>query len=425
MTEHIQVVPDKCRACRRCEVACIAAHHGMSFKEAMKHRDELVSRVQVVKAEGFKTTVRCHQCPHAPCVNVCPTGALQQDEQGRIIMRVQYCVACKMCMAACPYGTITMETIGMPSVDGEDGETLAQRARREVAVRCDMCRAWRVENGKRITACMEACPAHALSLVLADGTVVEAPKPEKKAVPAAAGSESAPRAEAPKTEAPQAEAAPESSEQSGSEAAGAESQKLAPKTQEAAVTTDTPAVTAAPAPETAAAQETTAAPTAEAPAAPETKAAPAPEQKIDTPQAEKAAAVKSEEKNVAQAAPAAPVKGTEGTTKKPKADEPPAAKSAENAVPSSAATARDVPVNAQEDAAKAPAEPAAQAAAEAQEAPKAVKAVEPPAVEEKPAAAKQAEKTPKAITAAPKEQAATKKSAAKSSKKTGKKSGKK
>ena len=198
MTEHIQVVPDKCRACRRCEVACIAAHHGMSFKEAMKHRDELVSRVQVVKADGFKTTVRCHQCPHAPCVNVCPTGALQQDEKGRIIMRVQYCVACKMCMAACPYGTITMETIGMPSVDGEDGETIAQRARREVAVRCDMCRAWRMENGKRITACMEACPAHALSLVLADGTVVEVPKPEKKAVESASGGEAG--ADAPKIE---------------------------------------------------------------------------------------------------------------------------------------------------------------------------------------------------------------------------------
>ncbi len=180
MTEHIQVVPDKCRACRRCEVACIAAHHGMSFKEAMKHRDELVSRVQVVKAEGFKTTVRCHQCDHAPCANVCPTGALQQDADGRIIMRVQYCVACKMCIAACPYGTITLDTIGMPSVDGDDGETLAQRARREVAVRCDMCRAWRMENGKRITACMEACPAHALSLVLADGAVVEALAPEKK-----------------------------------------------------------------------------------------------------------------------------------------------------------------------------------------------------------------------------------------------------
>ncbi len=201
MTEHIQVVPDKCRACRRCEVACIAAHHGMSFKEAMKHRDELVSRVQVVKAEGFKTTVRCHQCDHAPCANVCPTGALQQDADGRIIMRVQYCVACKMCIAACPYGTITLDTIGMPSVDGDDGETLAQRARREVAVRCDMCRAWRMENGKRITACMEACPAHALSLVLADGSVVEAPAPEKKPAiegapekPAAPVAEPGPRA---------------------------------------------------------------------------------------------------------------------------------------------------------------------------------------------------------------------------------------
>ena len=82
MIEHIQVIPDKCRACRRCEVACIAAHHGMTFKEAMKHRDVLVSRVQVVKAEGFKTTVRCHQCNPAPCCNICPTGALRAAVRG-------------------------------------------------------------------------------------------------------------------------------------------------------------------------------------------------------------------------------------------------------------------------------------------------------------------------------------------------------
>ena len=154
----------------------------MSFKEAMKHRDVLVARVQVVKAEGFKTTVRCHQCDPAPCCNVCPTGALQQEEDGRITMRVQFCVACKMCIAACPYGTISLDTIGMPDLSGSDAETLAQRARREVAVRCDMCRAWREENGKKITACMEACPVRALSMVEPDGTVVEAPQPEKKPV---------------------------------------------------------------------------------------------------------------------------------------------------------------------------------------------------------------------------------------------------
>ena len=266
MTEHIQVVPDKCRACRRCEVACIAAHHGMSFKEAMKHRDELVSRVQVVKAEGFKTTVRCHQCDHAPCAAVCPTGALQQDADGRIIMRVQYCVACKMCIAACPYGTITLETIGMPSVDGDDGETLAQRARREVAVRCDMCRAWRMENGKRITACMEACPAHALSLVLADGSVVQAPAPEKK--PAAEGD-----AEKPAT--PVAEPGPRASVTAAAHA------PEAPKA-EAVVEAAAPAAEAPAAPVVEPPAEAPAAPVAETPkaepvveAAPVAEAAPA------------------------------------------------------------------------------------------------------------------------------------------------------
>ncbi len=78
MIEHIQVVPDKCRACRRCEVACIAAHHGMSFKEAMKHRDVLVSRVQVVKAEALL------QClPHQRAA----TGGGRPHHHARAIMR--------------------------------------------------------------------------------------------------------------------------------------------------------------------------------------------------------------------------------------------------------------------------------------------------------------------------------------------------
>ena len=307
MTEHIQVVPDKCRACRRCEVACIAAHHGMSFKEAMKHRDELVSRVQVVKAEGFKTTVRCHQCDHAPCANVCPTGALQQDADGRIIMRVQYCVACKMCIAACPYGTITLDTIGMPSVDGDDGETLAQRARREVAVRCDMCRAWRMENGKRITACMEACPAHALSLVLADGSVVEAPAPEKKPAvegapekPAAPVAEPGPRAsvtaagrtpEEAKAEAPAAPVAEAAAPAPVAEA------PVAPKAVEPKV--EAPVETPAEAPVEAPA-EAKAAPVVEEAPAPEVKAEPAAEATATEP----AAATPVETKP--EAAPAAP-----------------------------------------------------------------------------------------------------------------------
>ena len=221
MIEHIQVIPDKCRACRRCEVACIAAHHGMTFKEAMKHRDVLVSRVQVVKAEGFRTTVRCHQCNPAPCCQICPTGALQQEEDGRISMRVQLCIACKLCIAACPYGTISLDTIGMPDLSGEDAETMAQRSRREVAVRCDMCHAWREENGKKITACMEACPVRALSMVEPDGTVIEAPLPVKKAAEPEIKPEKVVRIVAPSKEL---------AEQAARDAAGAREQPEKPRT---------------------------------------------------------------------------------------------------------------------------------------------------------------------------------------------------
>lgn len=183
MIEHIRIMPDKCKACRRCEVACIAAHHGMTFKEAMKHRDTLVSRVQVVKAEGLKTSVRCHQCENAPCCNICPTGALVQDEDGRIVMNESLCIACEMCIKACPYGTISLDaTACEPAM--ADGEATPECAfpGKNIAVRCDMCHHWRIENGKKITACMEVCPVRCLYLVEADGTKVEMPAPAKKPV---------------------------------------------------------------------------------------------------------------------------------------------------------------------------------------------------------------------------------------------------
>lgn len=185
---RIEAVPDKCRACRRCEVACIAAHHGLSFKDAMKRRDELVSRIQVIKGDGFKTTVRCHQCVPAPCVAVCPTTALQQGPDGEIVMRVQFCAGCKMCIQVCPYGSIDMERLGLPG----DGATMAQRTRNDVAVRCDMCKGWRMSEGKKLTACVEACPARALSMVGSDGSVLLPPPPPPKAK----GGKGAPEADA-------------------------------------------------------------------------------------------------------------------------------------------------------------------------------------------------------------------------------------
>ncbi len=159
---RVDSIPQKCRACRRCEIACIAAHNGLTFKEAIKKRDELVARVRVIKEGSLKVPISCRQCDNAPCVRICPTGVLAQDAEGAISANAQFCSGCMLCIMACPYGAIRIEDIGLPN---PKGETIAQHFLRSIAVRCDMCEDWRKKEGKDVPACVEACPAQARVLV--------------------------------------------------------------------------------------------------------------------------------------------------------------------------------------------------------------------------------------------------------------------
>ncbi len=229
--ERIVLLSERCRACRRCEVACIAAHHGIDIKEATKRRSEFISRVRVIKGEGYKTTVRCHECSNAPCCHICPTGALEQLESGVVTMHPELCIACEMCADACPYGAIQMDVSPLPVVkveDNPDDEELQQP--RKVAVRCDLCRDWRRENGKSMTPCMEACPAQCIGLMLDDGTTIFPEKPVKKAVKPAAKPAEKPEAAAEK-EKPETKPAAEERPAAKPEAA---SEKEKPETRPAA-----------------------------------------------------------------------------------------------------------------------------------------------------------------------------------------------
>ena len=153
---------DKCRACRKCELACIASHNNMTLKEAIKARKELEPRVHVVKTETLKMPVQCHQCENAPCAAVCPTDALIQDGNGPIVMRSQYCAGCGLCIMACPYGAISRSFIKLT----EDEKARFEKSEpRCVAVRCDQCTEWRANEKKDVSACVEACPVGALHMV--------------------------------------------------------------------------------------------------------------------------------------------------------------------------------------------------------------------------------------------------------------------
>ncbi len=229
MQEHVQVDPSKCKACRRCEFACIASHHGIDIKTAMKMKDTYSPRCWAFKGDDYKTSVRCHGCNPAPCCAICPTGALEQHKDGTFTINRELCAGCMMCMAACPYGVISPEMISK-----SDPQALSAGDKVAIAVRCDLCHDWRAAKGVEYTACMEACMTRALVLVRSDGTIVEAPPVEKKAPkPQVAEKTAAPQAEAPKAAAPQAEAPKAAAPQAEAPKAAAPQAEAAPRAQAA------------------------------------------------------------------------------------------------------------------------------------------------------------------------------------------------
>ncbi|MCJ7604839.1 MAG: 4Fe-4S dicluster domain-containing protein [Dehalococcoidales bacterium] len=90
----------KCVRCYACIAACRIEHYlpmGISWP-----------RLVAMETGGDVPTVatysvRCNQCQDAPCVDVCPTGATSQRDDGIIVIDQDKCVGCRYCVIACPY----------------------------------------------------------------------------------------------------------------------------------------------------------------------------------------------------------------------------------------------------------------------------------------------------------------------------------
>ncbi|MEO3991473.1 4Fe-4S binding protein [Pseudocitrobacter cyperus] len=132
----------KCIGCRTCEVACVVAHQAEQDCAAVS-REVFFPRIQVVKGDTFSSAVACHQCEDAPCMNVCPTGAIRR-ENAYIAVEQNRCIGCKSCMVACPFGAMRV---------------VVQNARSQ-AIKCDLCK-----HRAQGPACVEACPTSALRCV--------------------------------------------------------------------------------------------------------------------------------------------------------------------------------------------------------------------------------------------------------------------
>ena len=86
----------------------------------------------------------CNHCVDSPCVQVCPVGATFRTDDGVVLVDKQYCLGCRYCVQACPYGCRFIDP------------------RTQTADKCTLCY-HRITKGMT-TACSEICPTGARQL---------------------------------------------------------------------------------------------------------------------------------------------------------------------------------------------------------------------------------------------------------------------
>lgn len=156
MNRFVIAEPDKCIGCRTCEVACVLAHKEGKQEGVALSAENFHPRLRLVKNLTLTAPVQCRQCENAPCVNVCPTGALVYD-RNTVQIRQERCIGCQSCVIACPFGAMAM--VDAPVRQPELGPLQVKKTV-SVAQKCDLC--IDKETGP---ACVAVCPTHALHLV--------------------------------------------------------------------------------------------------------------------------------------------------------------------------------------------------------------------------------------------------------------------
>lgn len=97
----LTIEPEKCTGCKQCELACSWIETG-SFQPSKS-----VIRVHVFDEQVSFAPYACFQCEEAWCMKACPVNAIDVDDStGAKIVIDEVCVGCKLCVIACPFGTI-------------------------------------------------------------------------------------------------------------------------------------------------------------------------------------------------------------------------------------------------------------------------------------------------------------------------------
>ena len=146
------VQPERCVGCKQCEVACAVEHsQSKNLYQAVFEDPKPKPRIRVGPGIYMNSSFpnKCRHCNPAPCMAVCPTGAISRTADGEIVLiDGDKCISCAMCAMVCPFDVIRYYA------------TYEALKGRTVALKCDHC----VERQKvgLEPACVEVCKVNAL-----------------------------------------------------------------------------------------------------------------------------------------------------------------------------------------------------------------------------------------------------------------------
>jgi molybdopterin-containing oxidoreductase family iron-sulfur binding subunit len=172
----------RCIGCRRCVYACVEENNQsrdpqvhwvtvLQFKKGdkwvsdLENADKYYNPAKVPEPGFFYMPTQCQQCEKPPCVKVCPARATWKEDDGIIVIDYNWCIGCRYCMAACPYGARHFNWAA-PNIPDKELNTnthyLGNRPRYVgIVEKCTFCiQRTRKEPG-RYPACVEICPVGA------------------------------------------------------------------------------------------------------------------------------------------------------------------------------------------------------------------------------------------------------------------------
>lgn len=143
MTRYVMVADlRRCIGCQTCTAACKQANGTPPGVQWRRVLDTEVGEYPNVSRVFMP--VGCQHCSNPPCLDVCPSGATRQRDDGIVTIDYDVCIGCASCIVACPYGARYLVDEGQyaygdrPTEDELANDT---NSRDGVATKCDFCAA--------------------------------------------------------------------------------------------------------------------------------------------------------------------------------------------------------------------------------------------------------------------------------------------